>query len=90
MEKKYQVGIQKEVLYVIEDAKRKGLPFVTKADILHNLEQRNIELKRPEAQVSQALFHLQKETMYRRPRIKKYYNKEGHKKGWTTYEDEIF
>jgi len=87
---KYQIGIQDKVFAVIEEAKKKQLPFITKTDIIKNLKQKNFKMRDPKNQVGQALLHLQKQTKYRRPRIKKYYDKQGRKLGWTTYEDKIF
>jgi len=87
---KYQIGIQEEVFKVVEDSKKKLLPFITKEDIIKNLQQKKIKMRDPKNQVGQALFHLQKKTKYRRPRIKKYLDKNGKKLGWTTYEEKIF
>ena len=87
---KYQVGIHEKVFGVIEEAKKKQLPFITKEDIIKNLEQKKVKLRDPKHQVGQALFHLQKKTKYKRPKIKKFYDKQGKKLGWTTYEDKIF
>lgn len=87
---KYQVGIQDEVYSVVEEARKKRLPFVTKEDIIKNLKQKSITMRDPKNQVSQALYQLQKKSKYKRPRIKKYYDKQGKKQGWTTYEDKIF
>jgi len=87
---KYQVGIQDNVYNIIKEAKKKGLPFITKADIIKNLKQKNITLRNVETQVGQALYQLQRMTKFRRRRIKKYYNKKTKKPvGWTTYEDKI-
>jgi len=47
-------------------------------------------MRDPKNQVGQALVHLQKTTKFRRPRIKKFFGREGKNLGWTTYEDEIF
>ena len=88
--KKYQVGIQEEVYNIVEEAKKKKLPFITKIDIIKNLKQKGITMRDPKNQVGQALYHLQQKTKYRRPRVKKYYDKKGRKQGWTTYEDKIF
>jgi len=87
---KYQVGIQDEVFKVIEEAKKKQLPFVTKEDIIKNLKQKKVTMRDPTNQVGQALYHLQKKTKYRRPKIKKYFDEYEKKLGWTTYEDKIF
>jgi hypothetical protein len=87
---KYQIGIQDKVFAVIEEAKKKQLPFITKEDIIKNLKQKKVKMRDPEHQVGQALFHLQKKTKYKRPRVKKFFDKHGRKLGWTTFEDKIF
>ena len=88
--KKYQKGIQEMVLKIIEDSKRKQLPYITKKDIIINLKQQDVKLKDPNAQVGQALYQLQRKTKYRRPRIRKFKDKKGVTKGWTTVEDKYF
>ena len=88
MPKKYQKGIQEIVLKIIEDAKRKKLPYITKKDIIINIIQQGIKLKNAETQISQALYQLQRKTKYRRPRIRKFKDKKGIVKGWTTVEEE--
>lgn len=85
---KYQKGIQEAVLKIIEDSKRKKLPYISKKDIIINLKQQGIKLKSPVTQVGQALWHLQRKTKFRRPRIKKFKDKKGIVKGWTTVEEE--
>ena len=84
---KYQKGIQEAVLKIIEDSKRKRLPYITKKDIIINLKQQGIKFKDANAQVGQALYQLQRKTKFRRPRIRKFKDKKGVTKGWTTIEE---
>ena len=87
--KKYQTGIQKAVLSIIIESKKKKLPYIKKEDIIINLEQQGFNLKDDINQVGQALYQLQRKTKYRRPRIKKFKDKDGVTKGWTTVDDYI-
>lgn len=90
MSKKYQTGIQKAVLQVIENSKQLNLPYITKQQITHEVSQ-VIDLEDPKAdstnQIGQALYQLQRKSKYRRPRIKKYKDKDGTILGWTTIND---
>lgn len=88
-QKQYQTGIQDIVYKIIEESKKKGLPYITKSDIISNIQNTSFNLKDPENQVGQALNHLKTDTKYRRAKIKKYYNERGSMKGWTTNEEEI-
>ena len=86
--KKYQKGIQEAVFETIENSKRKGHPYISKKDIIIHLKsQMGITLKDPNSQVGQALRQLQKKTKFRRPRIKKFVDKKGVKKGWVPVEE---
>ena len=83
---KNQVGIQKAIYEIIQQSKKNGLPYITKQQILDELKD-IITLKQPKDQVGQALYHLQRESKFRRPRIKKYTDKKGKKLGWTVIDD---
>jgi len=82
---KKQIGIQKLVLEAIKDSKRMHCACITKNEIISQIEGKGITLNKPSSQVSQALFHLQKTTKYRRPRIKRI--KTEDKVGWTVIDD---
>jgi hypothetical protein len=64
---KYQVGIKEAVFKSIKEAKKLKFEYITKKDIIRNVTQQGIHLKSPEAQIGQALYHLQMKTKYRRP-----------------------
>jgi len=88
--KKYQTGIQKAVLHVIEISKKLGLLYITKQQIMQEVS-KIVQLKDPKTdsknQVGQALYQLQHKSKYRRPRIKKYIDKEGNMLGWTSIKE---
>ena len=85
-EMKYQIGIQKSIFEIIQQSKKNRLPYITKQQILDELKD-IITLKSPSDQVSQALYQLQRETKFRRPRIRKYTNNKGIQVGWTVIDD---
>lgn len=88
MTKKYQTGIQKTVLEIIKQSKVMDLNYIKKQDIEKQLTKVYPDLNPIDIKVGQALFQLQRKTKFRRPRIKKYYNKEGVRLGWTIVDEE--
>jgi len=88
--KKYKTGIQKAVLQVIEESKKAGLPYITKQQIMNDVS-KIVILKDPKNdsknEIGQALYQLQRKTKYRRPRIKKYFDKDGNMLGWTSVKE---
>jgi len=84
--KSYQTGIQKAVLQVIENSKKLELPYITKQQIMKEVS-KIVELKDPENQIGQALYQLQRKSKYRRPRIKKFKDKDGNMLGWTAVKE---
>ena len=84
----YQTGIQDLVYNIILDSRKKGLPYIRKKDIINRIESDGIKLKNPNPQVSQALYQLQRQTTFRRQKIKKFFES-GRAVGWTTYDDII-
>ena len=73
---KYQTGIQKAVLQSIINAKKHELPYITKTQIINEVK-KIVSMKDPENQVGQALYQLQRQTKYRRPRITKHKDEDG-------------
>ena len=71
----------------IKEAKKMKFDYVTKKDIVKNVSQQGIILNNPNAQIGQALYHLQRKTKFRRPQIKKFISKEGKTLGWTLVDD---
>jgi len=67
---KYQTGIQNTVLQIIKKADKLGLPYITKDQIVEEIK-KYMELKKPEEQVGQALYQLQKEGKFVKKRIEK-------------------
>ena len=69
---KYQTGIKEAVFKAVKESKKLKFEYITKKDIIRNVMQQGVHLSHPEAQIGQALYHLQLKTKYRRPLIKKY------------------
>lgn len=67
---KYQTGIQNTVLQIIKKADKLGLPYITKDQIVEEIT-RYMDLNKPEEQVGQALYQLQKEGKFVKKRIEK-------------------
>lgn len=67
---KYQTGIQESVFRAIKKAEKLGLPYITKDQIIEEV-QRNMELRKPSEQVGQALYQLQREGKFVKKRIEK-------------------
>jgi uncharacterized protein (DUF1919 family) len=89
---KYQIGIKEAVFKSIKESKKLKFEYITKKDITRNVIQQGIHLKNPEAQIGQALYHLQLKTKYRRPLIKKHIHTDtqGRKhRGWTIIDDKF-
>jgi len=85
MTKKYQVGMQDLVLEIIKQSKLNGLQYITKKQIVTEVKKQFPKTKNLNDKVGQALYHLQKKTKYRQPRIKKIYDETGKKKlGWSS------
>lgn len=80
--KKYQTGIQKTVFEVIKQSKKLDFEYITKKQITAEVIVKIPELKNSEDKIGQALYQLQRQTKFRRPRIKKYC-KDGKQLGWT-------
>ena len=76
----YQTGIQLAVYEAIKQGKELGLPYITKQQIIDNVN-RVIELKKPGTQIGQALYQLQHQKKYVGPKIKHV------KGGWTLVDD---
>jgi len=87
---KYQTGIQKTVLEVIKQSKINDLKYITKKQITNEVVRVLPNLNYPEDKVGQALYQLQRKSKYRRPRIKKFYDKNGKQLGWTIVDEQIF
>lgn len=85
---KYQIGIQKTVLKAIRVGKNSGLPYLPKQDITNYTLLIMPDLDNASIKVGQALFQLQRSTKYRRPRIRKFYDKKGKQVGWSTVSEE--
>jgi len=87
----YKTGIQKSVLHVIENSKKVGLPYITKKQIMKEVS-KIVDFKDKNKipnKVGQALYQLQRKSKYRRPRIKKYIDKDGNMVGWTSTKNYI-
>jgi len=88
MRNNYQTGIQKAVLHAIIQAQALGLDYVSKQQIIESVS-KVMKLENPQAQVGQALWQLsQRNSKYRNPRIKKYFEKNKHV-GWVPVEEEV-
>ena len=96
MTEKRFTGIQKTVLQVVEESCKSSLPFIKKKYILDRVMEirtdfDKLDKEAIDVKISQALYHLQKNTKYRRPRIRKFFDKQGHQLGWTlTSEDKSY
>lgn len=84
MPKKYQIGIQKAVLFVIADNQIKGFDYITKQDIIAGVKKVLPDIKDEQNKIGQALYQLQRKTKYRTPRIKK------GKDGWSIADERWF
>lgn len=67
---KYQTGIQEAVFQAIKKADKLGLPYITKDQIITEV-QRIMDLKKPSEQVGQALYQLQCDGKFVKKRIEK-------------------
>ena len=88
----YQTGIKEAVFKAVKESKKLKFEYITKKDIIRNVMQQGVHLSHPEAQIGQALYHLQLKTKYRRPLIKKYIHTDvqGKKhRGWTVIDDKF-
>lgn len=85
---KYQTGIQKNVFEIIKQSKIAGLKYITKQQILKEVVRVMPDLNYPQDKVGQALYQLQRKSKFRRPRIKKFYDKDGKHLGWTVVDEE--
>ena len=90
VEMKYQTGIQKTILEIIKQSKEAELKYITKKQITIEALRAMPNLKDHQNKIGQALYQLQRKSKFRRPRIKKYYDKEGMQLGWTLVQDEWF
>jgi len=88
MSKKYQTGIQKTVFEIIKQSKIMGLKYIKKEDIEKQIQTVFPELEPLKPKISQALYQLQRKTKFRRPRIKKCFDKNGVRLGWTVVDEE--
>jgi len=86
LKKDAQQGVQMHVLEAIKDSKKMGFKCITKQEIINQVQQKGFNLNKPEEQVGQALYQLQRKTKFREPRIKKFKTEE--KKGWTVINEE--
>jgi len=84
---KYQTGIQKTVLEIIKESKKARLKYITKKQIMIETKRAMPELKDVQNKVGQALYQLQRKTKYRRPRIKRFYDKLKKALGWTIIDE---
>lgn len=66
---KYQRSIQKTVLEVMEEAKKNGLPYLTKQQVITEVRH-IIKLKKPSTQIGQALWHLSRYSKLRTPKVR--------------------
>ena len=86
LSRKRQRGIQAQVLEAVRDGKRLGFDCITTEEIIRHIQQKGFKLRKPNPQVSQALYQLQRYTKYKRQRIKKASTKE--KRGWSVVDVE--
>jgi len=88
--KKYQTGINETVFEIIKQSRQKdiNLPYITRQQIVAEFKHLKPEIQSPEQKIGQALYHLQKKTKFRRPRVKRFFDKKGKRLGWTVVEEE--
>lgn len=88
--KKYQTGIQETVLEIIKQSKSMNLDYITKKQIVKEAKKSLGDVDNINDKVGQALNVLQKRTTFRLPRVKKYYDEFGKRRGWTIVSDMWF
>lgn len=71
MSKKYQVGIQSSVKYIIQQSKDMNLPYITKQQIIQEVKKLIPNIKNVEVKIGQALYQLQQPRKYKRQEVKK-------------------
>lgn len=81
--RKYKIGIQKSILKFIKQSKELNLEYVTVGQIIDEVQRKYKSKKNIEQRVYQSLYHLQKETKYNKPRIKRFIDDSGKKLGYT-------
>jgi len=84
-------GITKAVLSAIRMSKSAGLPYVEKKDIIDYVLKIIPDLEDADQKVAQALYHLQKNTKFKRQRVRKFSISKKKQVGWTVaYIDTIY
>ena len=71
MSKKYQVGIQSSVKYIIKQSKDMNLPYITKQQIIQEVKKLIPNIKNVEIKIGQALYQLQLPRKYKTQEVKK-------------------
>ena len=71
MAKKYQVGIQSSVRYIVQQSKDMNLPYITKQQIMQEVKKLIPNIKNMEVKIGQALYQLQQPRKYKRQEVKK-------------------
>ena len=81
-------GIQDVVYEIVKESKEKGLSYITKKQIITEMQQKGIKLENFQTQVGQALYHLQQRKKFRRPKIRQVYDQEKEIfVGYTVYKE---
>ena len=89
MTRKYQVGIQRTVLAIIQEIEQltPKLKYITTSQVVTEMEKIMPDMENHNKKVKQALYQLQKETKLKKQRIKKVYSRSGVRKGWAPVPD---
>jgi len=82
----YQLGIQRAVFETLRNSRMAGIPYLKKKEIISGVKDILPELTEPDNKVSQALYHLSRETKFRRKKIEKV-REENKAKGWTVLDE---
>ena len=88
----YQKGIQEFVLSIIRSIEMvPGKRYITQKEIVEEVKKYRPELKDPQRQVKQAIYHLRQEKHYKKQRIEPVTSYTGRRLGWKVVDkDDIY